>query len=307
MNRRTAACMGLLAVLTGALAPPSARAGSSEGGAFRLPRYGARAWGMSGAAIAIVDDESAIDWNPAGLAGTPRSAGVSYYNLVPGVTLGQSQAAFVMPFGSPRVAGVSTHVAGAMFTNLSADLAGGESYRENHLRLAYAFTPEPLVTIGVGARLFMSRSGVPGFDALGSSIDIAGRLSLASNWTVAVVARDAFSRYSYDDGRDYQLEREYVVGLASRSIRGVAVEADAVRSYGSWSRAMLGAESDYLFSHLALRAGVALLRAGDTRAIPSFGASARGFDGRVALHYAANFDEDEAFGTTHRVSLGVRL
>ncbi len=290
-----------------ALAPPPARAGSSEGGAFRLPGYGARAWGMAGAAVVIIDDESAVDWNPAGLARAPRSAGVSYQSLVPGVSIGESQAVFLMPLGSSRVENTSTHVVGAMFTNLSADVVGGESYHENHLRLAYALTPEPLVTIAIAAQVFTSSSGVAGFDALGSSIDFAGRLALSRNWALAFVARDAFSRYSYDDGHDYQLAREYVVGLATHSLRRVAIEADAVHSYGSWSRAMIGAESDYLFAHVALRGGVALLRAGDTRTVPSFGASARAFDGRVTLHYAASFDDAEAFGTTHRVSLGVRF
>jgi hypothetical protein len=70
---------------------------------------------------------------------------------------------------------------------------------------------------------------------------------------------------------------------------------------------MVGAESDYLFSHLSLRAGAALLRAGDTRTVPAFGASGRAFGARLTLHYAANFDEDEAFGITHRFSLGLRL
>jgi len=306
MKHRIVLWLGLAATMP-ALVPSSARAGSSEGGAFRLPGYGARAWGMAGAAVVIIDDESAVDWNPAGMASAPRSAGVSYQSLVPGISIGESQAVFLMPLGSSRVENVSTHVVGAMFTNLSADVVGGESYHENHLRVAYALTPEPLVTVAIAAQLFMSSSGVPGFDALGSSIDFAGRLALSRNWKLAFVARDAFSRYSYDDGHDYQLAREYVIGLASRSIRRVAIEADAVRSYGSWSRAMIGAESDYLFAHVALRGGVALLRAGDTRTVPSFGASARAFDGRVTLHYAASFDEAEAFGTTHRVSLGIRL
>ena len=65
----------LLAIVVCALgAAPRARAESSQGGAFQLPFYGARGWGMAGAFVARVDDESAIDWNAAGLGHAPRTA-----------------------------------------------------------------------------------------------------------------------------------------------------------------------------------------------------------------------------------------
>ena len=151
-RHRTIGSLLALALLCAAHAGP-VRAESSEGGAFRLPGYGARAWGMAGAVVARIDDESAVDWNPAGMAACVRTLGISYVDLVPDASLGQSQAVFVMPFGPARDAetGASRHVAGAMFTNLSADLGGDESYRENHLRAAYAFTPEPVVTVAIAA------------------------------------------------------------------------------------------------------------------------------------------------------------
>ena len=62
-----------------------------------------------------------------------------------------------------------------------------------------------------------------------------------------------------------------------------------------------GAETEYFFSHVALRGGVAWLRAGESRTVPSFGISARA--SRLTLHYGATLDEEDAFGRTHRVSL----
>ncbi|MCI0452225.1 MAG: hypothetical protein L0Z51_07520 [Candidatus Latescibacteria bacterium] len=306
MTTRTGILLSIALLI--ALSPARARAESSPGGAFRLPAYGARGWGMGGAFIVRVDDESAVDWNPAGLGVAPRTAGASYLQLVEGVPAGQSQIVFTMPLTRDRHEnGAARHAVGAMFTNLSTDVVGGESYTENYLRLAYALTPEPLVSFGLSATGFMSSSGVPGFDAWGTSFDFSGTLSLSRAWSMALVARDVFSRYSYDDARDYEKEPQYVLGLAWERPSWFAVEGNVVRSYGAWSRASLGVESEYFLSHLALRGGIAWLSAGETRAVPSFGASVRALSNRLTLHYGATLDEDDAFGRTHRISLAVGI
>lgn len=299
--------MILVAAAVAAVSPATrAHAESSQGGAFQLPAYGARGWGMAGAFVVRADDESAVDWNPAGLSTASRVAGASYLQLVEGLSVGQSQIVFTTPLsGTRNETGGARHAVGVMFTNLSADVAGDETYTENHLRLAYAFTPEPLVSFGMAATGFMSKSGVTGFDAWGTSFDLTGDLSLSRAWSMAVVARDVFSRYTYDDGRDYDKEPQYIVGLAWAGASRVALEGDIVRSYGGWSRASLGAETEYFFSHVALRGGIAWLRAGESRTVPSFGVSARAR--RLTLHYGATLDEDDAFGRTHRVSLAVRI
>jgi hypothetical protein len=121
------------------------------------------------------------------------------------------------------------------------------------------------------------------------------------------VGKDLFSRYTFDDSRDSHKESSVVVGLATRRLPMLTLAADAVYRYASWSRAMLGAETDYILSHLALRAGATFHHAGESRAAVSFGASVRAFDARVVVHYGATVDDEQAFGTVHRVSLGVRL
>ena len=303
MTKRFVAMCAMVVFALGSA--PRVRAESSQGGAFQLPFYGARGWGMAGAFVARVDDESSIDWNAAGLGHASRTAGASYFQLVEGISVGQSQLVYTMPLGTTRhETGVARHAAGAMYTNLSTDVAGGESYSENHVRLAYAFTPEPLVSFGIAASGFMSRSGVPGFDAWGTSFDISGTLSLSRAWSLAAVARDAFSRYSYDDARDYEKEPQYMTGLSWQGSH-VAAEVDVVRSYGAWTRVSAGAETEYFFSHVALRGGVAFLSGGESRSIPSFGVSVRA--NRLDVHYGASFDEEEALGNTHRISLAVRI
>ncbi len=300
--------LGIAIVVTAALWPAgNARAESSQGGAFQPPPYGARVWGMGGVGVAVVDDESALDWNPARLSLAPRTLGASYVDLVPGAGVGQAQLVFVTPFGHPSSedSTVATHAGGIMLTNISADIIGGESYTENHLRAAYAYCPEPLVTFAIAGQLFFSRSGVDGFDAWGTGIDLAGRLSLTRNWDVGVVGRDVFSRYTYSDGRDYQKQRQIVIGLATRTLPFAVVSVDAVHAYSGWSRVMAGVETPYIFGLLAVRAGVTRYSTGEARTAPSFGASVR--TGRLTAHYGANLDTEEAFGTVHRLSLAVRL
>lgn len=302
MKRRT----GILVLALCAASAARVHAESSTGGAFILPGYGARAAGMAGAVSAVIDDEGALDWNPARIGLAPRMAGASFVQLVPGASLDQAQIAFVMPLAGAEH-GVARHAAGAMLTNLSADVAGGESYSENHLRVAYALTPQPLLSLAISGQFFFAQTGVAGFDAWGSSVDLAGRLSLSRHWEFALVGRDLFSRYTFDDGRDAHKESSVVVGLATRSLPMLTLSADAVRQYATWSRAMVGAESDYLLSHLALRAGAAFHRAGESRTALSFGASLRAFDARVVVHYAATVDDEQAFGTAHRFTLAVRI
>ncbi len=289
-----------------------ARADYSEGGAFRLPGYGARAWGMGGAAIATVDDESAVSWNPAmlSLIGA-NTAGASYINLIPGATARQSQVAYAHILQrATHDDGQQTygrHVVGAMYTNLSLELAGGENYSENFVRLAYAYAPDYFVSFAIAGDLFFSDSDIPGFDALGSSVDFAARLTLTEHIRVAAVARNAFSRYSFDKGQDFRKQRAFVFGASTDALQHVTVEGNLVFDHGDLARTIGGFESDYFLNVLAIRAGYALLDSGESRGIPYFGFGLRAMNGRFLIHYNANLDDDKAFEDTHRFSLSVSI
>ena len=290
--------------------PVDALAGFSMGGAFKSPGYGARAWGMGGAAVATVDDEGSVYWNPGMMALAPsNTVGASYINLISGATAHQSQLAYVhvLNIHDTGESGIKVgqHAIGVMYTNLRLGIQTGEGYDENLFRLAYAYSPDPLVSFAIAWDIFASSSEVGGFDSRGTSVDGALRLLLTENTTVGVVARNAFSRYSYSDGEDFRREREFVLALSSRSFRFLTVEGDLVYSHGDPSRWIVGAESDYMFGVLALRAGVAAIRTGESRTVPYFGFSAR--LRRIALHYNANMDTENAFADTHRFTVSVSL
>jgi hypothetical protein len=146
---------------------------------------------------------------------------------------------------------------------------------------------------------------VANFDAWGTGVDMAVRVRVTPAWTLAFVGRDAFSRYTFEDKSDDQKDRQYVAGIAHRVPGAIDLEADFVYVHDGWLRTLIGAETPYVFGRIALRSGIGILSAGEGRARYSFGVSARA-SGNLLLHYAANVDDEDAFGTTHRFSLGVR-
>ena len=302
--------MLLVAVVLTCL-PTLARADYSLGGAFRHPGYGARAWGMGGAAVATVDDESAVYWNPAMLALVRGSTiGASYVNLVQGTTSQQSQLAYVHVIARNRGEGgrdSARHVAGLLYTNINLGIAESNSYNENLLRLVYAFTPEHFISVGFSLEAFFSTSDVDNFGGKGTTVDGSLRLQLTENTTVGLVVRDAFSRYSFDDGADFQKERNWTLGIGFAGLPFVSIEGDAVYDHGGVSRLVAGAETDYIFGHLALRAGGSSLRSGTSRTVMHAGLSVRALAERLNLHYNYNLDEATAFEDTHRFTLSFVL
>ena len=83
------------------------------------------------------------------------------------------------------------------------------------------------------------------------------------------------------------------------------IEGDMVYAHGGTSRWIAGAETDYMFGVLALRAGVAAIQTGESRTVPYYGMSvgARW----LFIHYNANMDADNAFADTHRFTLSISL
>jgi len=289
------------------VAGTSARADYSEGGGFNSAGYGARAWGMGGAAIATAADEGAVYWNPAllSIVGENR-AGFTYTDLIAGVAASRSHiaAVFALRTGPEDEPGLkfAYHTVGVMFSNLSLDLTGGAGYNENTLSLAYALAPQYFVSIGATFNFMLSSSDVEGFGSNGSSFDLGMRLRLAKRTTVALVARNVLSQVDFEDNASLTLPRAYTLGLAYR-LWIFTGEADAEASNGGLSRYSLGAEARMFKNSISLRTGVQVKSAGENRMIQYYGFGVRA--GLLSLDYNAEFDAAEAFGEIQRISMAI--
>jgi hypothetical protein len=293
-----------------AAACSTAFAGYSRGGAFTAPGYGARAWGMGGAAVAWGADEGATYWNPALLSLVEKGRiGFSYVNLVPGTEARHSYLAYARSLeqGALDAPGLefSEHAIGVLYGNLALELSDGRKYSENALTLAYAYAPEHFVSIGASLGLLLSSSDIGSFDAKGTTFSAGIRVVLLENFTLAFVGRNLFSRVMFDTGEDYNLDRSFTLGAAFEFLDGGVLEGDIVSAFGGVSRLVLGCEGRFFSDVLSLRGGVSSVTAGESRTLPHAGLGFR--LGRVELDYNADIDTDEAFDDTHRFSLAVRL
>ena len=91
-----------LIVLAVFLCPAVAAAQGTAGSQFLGIGMGARAMGMGGASVSVVNDGSSLYWNPAGLAGmTSQSASISHVSWLDGAVY--QYATFVSPLGSSYV------------------------------------------------------------------------------------------------------------------------------------------------------------------------------------------------------------
>ena len=299
-----------LAILVFLLARATpASADFSVGGSFAAPGYGARAWGMGGAAIATLSDESAVYWNPA-MLGTieGKNAGAAYSNLITGVDAAQSWIGYAQSIraGEAEEPGLefAAHAAGILYGNLMLELADGQSYRENTLRVAYAYTPVYFMSFGISAAGLLTTSDIQNFGGNGTSIDIGLRLALTAEMTAALVVRNVLSQLSFDDGTSISLPEAVQLGLSWRPRGNLVIEGDLESKYGGLARAILGGAYT-AYDVLTVRGGIAALTSGENRTVPHIGAGLklRGFH----FDYSADFDSDEAFDTSQRVSLGLEF
>jgi len=288
----------------------SAFAGYSRGGSFAAPGYGARAWGMGGAAVAVGSDEGATYWNPALLALLEGGRlGFTYVNLVPGAEAQQSYLAYARGLGSEPAdepgLEFSKHSLGALYGNLSLELSDGQRYSENTLLLGYAYSPDYFWSVGASLGMLLSTGDLGEFEAKGTTFSVGLRIELLETLTFGAVGRNLFSQLMFDSGENYALQRSLTLGFAYRHRETFVLEADAVGAYGGIARLVLGGEASLFADILMLRGGFSAVTAGENRLIPHFGIGIN--IRRIHLDYNANFDTTEAFDTTHRFSLAIGL
>jgi hypothetical protein len=265
---------------------------------------------MGGAAVALGADEGATFWNPALLSLLGRGRlGLSYVELVPGTDARHSYLAYARPLkrgiaDEPGMA-FNEHALGLVYGNLLLDISDGRKYTENSLLIGYSYSPEYFVSFGASAGVLLASSDVGEFDARGTTFTAGIRVVLLEKLALGVVLRNAFSYVMFDSGEDYALDRSLTIGLGVPLLKNATIEGDVVGAFGGIARVVLGGEAMFFSDLLALRGGISAVTVGENRVMPHMGIGV-GFRS-FRLDYNANFDSEEAFGTTHRFSLGAGI
>jgi len=240
------------------------QAGNALGGAANYLRSGAgaRALGMGGAAVALVDDVTATVWNPAGLTrmgvyGTQfgsmtsvlsQDRSLDYLSFAQHVESVGDFGVAVQHYGMEKIEGFDTM---GNSTGLFAD-------QELALGLSYANFTSYQFRYGITLRGLwqgLAESRAMGY---GGDLGIQYQPSLASDFCVGINLQNPVGGLTWDSGRQDSVGANLKVGLADKYMSGrLAVAADLDVPLGSDGTPVthLGAEI-WLIEGLAARAGL---------------------------------------------------
>ncbi len=277
--------------------------------AFELERPGARAAGMAGAFSAVADDNDALLYNPAGLAGlTEACLSTSWADLYAGLDDGQlteSQLAFTYPMAIPGSLGVLWHQ-----RNLF------DLYQENQISLGYGQALDPDKTWTAGAVVDLLMLQYTDAQALAqddflknhatlftASLD-AGVLYLpASHWRIGLSASHI------NQPNIAVLEEPVLLSLQLRA--GVAYQDNNFKTGLDWTmtdgtyRWSVGGEYWWFERLLATRAGLALTTDGLQEMTGGLSLNWLQVHGGLQLDYAfvLPLGEKIYFGSSHYIGL----
>lgn len=158
--------------------------------------------------------------------------------------------------------------------------------------------------LGVGVRLLRADSELDGVQASGVAVDLALDATLYPGLEAAFVGRNLIGSAQYDGGESEGLTRTYLIGLAWTPRPGFAAELDFLDETGE-AYGFAGGLEGTLKNTLLLRAGARQWMQPESRLVLAAGLGVRVAD--FTLDYGAQFDEDEALGLGHRVSLSARF
>lgn len=308
-GRRAVVAAGLLAALLPLLLPAGAAAAPAS--AAFLPTAGdARTFGLAGAGAGLADGASAALVNPARLVyARQKSVTAGYWRPIESLASDRIELAYAQPVG-PDIAGpgqtrgVSPFAFGVTAQYQGVELALGSGYWEGALGVAAGVALQSYVALGLGVRALRADSELDGVSASGAAVDLALSATLYPGLDAALVGRNLFGSAKYEGAESEGLVRAYLVGLAWTPRPGLAAELDFQAESGDAYSAVVGLEA-VLKHTLVLRGGARQWIQPESRLVPAAGLGVR--LARFTLDYGAQFDEDEALGLGHRVSLGARF
>ena len=208
---------------------------------------GARALGMGGAHIAVVDDAAAVYYNPAGLAFIDGRHIVSLYTS-------QFGAADYMGLGyAQRYVGASVmrlDASGIEETDEFANETGVFGVAD--LTLVLGGGAKVMPGLGVGGAVKYYSQSLPANSGRGFTGDVGILFATESGkFRIGAVGRNVLGAVKYDSGYTDAFDRSFGAGVAVRPMDNLLLAADVIYKDGIDAR--IGAE--YRLSKFAVRAG----------------------------------------------------
>lgn len=281
--------------------------------AFVTVPGGARSFAMAGAAAALTENSSSTLLNPARLVYLNGfSAEATYTNVAEDLPVDRIELTLAMPVGAdisaPLQRGSKTHRAGVgiAFETLGLDLSQGSRYAETQLTVAGAWAPANFASLGLSGRVMLAGSDdVDGLSASGYGVDAGLSLALDPHIEGAIMARNLFGGVKYEDAETGEdALRTITFGLALNRTGWIYGETDLVLESGGTYRVQLGGEVTIL-DLVSARGGLRQWLAPESRSVFTAGAGVR--IPLVRLDYGVEFDDKDALGMAHRLTVGTHF
>jgi outer membrane protein OmpA-like peptidoglycan-associated protein len=273
---------------------------------------GARPAAMGSAYLALADDATAPQWNPAGLAQVTLPE-VTFMHLAYFADINYEYVGAVMPWQGQGLGLGVTWLNVSPFNSTGDPTATPGSAADYALSLAYAFSVSKQLQVGATGRLIMS--DLASYSALGGAVDLGATFRpLGRSLALAVVAQNIGAQSGYDGSSDplpISLRLGTAYSLFDRDdVPWLNLAVDVNKSLENTYKFNVGLEV-WAFQSLALRGGYQMSEggqdlAGTDASTPADMTMGLGLKlGAAQVDYA--FVPMGELGVTHRVSLSWRF
>ena len=262
-----------------------------------------RAAALSGAFTAIADDETAIQYNPAGLVNSKTSSfGLSYASWYQNVRLSNLLLTYKFSYNLGWALSVG-HM--GMPDIQGKDFQGNPTSRlqvsTTFIHLGMGYRVARSFYLGLGVKYFKDQ--LAGYGADGFAFDLGGYLDTGlRGLSVGFSTQNLSTSYTYDTIKE-NLPLVLRTGIAYRppALKSIIIDLDMVKSSDLDWHALLGMEMSY--RHLiTIRAGNRFFAQDLFKPTIGFGLNV---NGRYLLDYS--FSMHEELGMTHRIGVTFRL
>jgi outer membrane protein OmpA-like peptidoglycan-associated protein len=304
---------GIALALVWLMAPVPLRAGAGTvGDEFLKIGIGARPAAMGSAYLALADDATAPQWNPAGLAQVTLPE-ITFMHLAYFADINYEYVGAVLPWRGQGLGLGVTWLNVPSFNSTGDPTATLGSAADYALSLAYAFSISKDLQIGATGRAIIS--DLAGYSATGGALDLGATFRpFGRNLGLAVVAQNLGAQSGYDGSSDplpVSLRMGAAYSLFDRSdIPWLNLAVDVNKSLENVFKFNLGVEA-WAFESLAVRAGYQMSEGGQDLANTDANTPANMTVGLGLRLGAAQVDYALVpmgeLGLTHRVSLSWRF